>query len=119
MKSKPKKSIELFNKAEEGTKLNVTFHWVNFDQKLNCQSHKLYSNRIKTRQHKQWLDWSQEEKYSDQLVQQGSMRFLLTLMNRCCNDVKLVLTVCKIIVLNSSSMIKKQYNRYIFFILMV
>ena len=49
-------------KTEKGTKLNITFHWVNFDQKLNCQSRELYSNGIKTRTLKHWPDWKQKKK---------------------------------------------------------
>ena len=62
-----KNPFELFIKAEEGTKLNISLHWVNFDQKLNCQSQKCYSNRIKTRQLKHWLNWSQEKKHLNQV----------------------------------------------------
>ena len=101
-------------KTEEGTRLNITFHSVNFDQKLNCQSWKRYSNGIKTRKLKHWLDWTQEKK--KHLNQVGTTRFKE--ISRCWNDVKLALTVYENIVLNSSSVIKKQYNGHIFFILM-
>ena len=68
MKSNPEKTLlSYLIKAEEGTKLNISLHWVNFDQKLNCQSQKCYSNGIKTRQLKHWLNWSQEKKHLNQV----------------------------------------------------
>ena len=58
-----------------------------------------------------------ESKRKKHLNQVGATRF--NEISGCCNDVKLAHPVYEIIVLNSSSVIKKQYNGHIFFILMV
>ena len=90
MKSKPEKTLlSYLIKAEEGIKLDIALHWVNFDESLNCQSGK-DSNGIKNRQLKHWLDWSQEKKHLNQVgatsfheISVNTKEILVTMMWNC------------------------------------
>ena len=74
-----KNSLSCLTKVEEGTKLNVTFYWVNFDQKLTARAGNFIQTESKPDNSHNGLIEVKRKNIWIKLVQQDSMRFLLTL----------------------------------------